>query len=83
MGVPVTEDIVCRAQRPSVDDTFPYLFDGTTIEDYNQAKFNSLANSDWLPENCFRSMFPTISRNFGEQANSSSLFCLCCFPNSF
>jgi len=39
MGVPVTEDIVCRAQRPCVDDIFPYLFDGTTIEDYNQAKF--------------------------------------------
>jgi hypothetical protein len=39
MGVPVTEEIVCRAQRPSDDDIFPYLFDGTTIEDYNQAKF--------------------------------------------
>jgi hypothetical protein len=39
MGVPVTKHIVCRAQRPSVDDIFPYLFDGTTIEDYNQAKF--------------------------------------------
>ena len=37
MGVPVTEDIVCRAHRPSVDDIFPCLFDGTTIEDYNQA----------------------------------------------
>jgi hypothetical protein len=39
MEVPVTEHIVCRAQRPSVDGIFPYLFDGTTIEDYNQAKF--------------------------------------------
>jgi hypothetical protein len=39
MGVPVTEEIVCRAQRPSDDDIFPYLFDGITIEDYNQAKF--------------------------------------------
>jgi hypothetical protein len=39
MGVPVTEDIVCRAKRPSVDDIFPYLFDGTSIEDYNQAQF--------------------------------------------
>ena len=37
--MPVTEEIVCRAQRPSDDDIFPYLFDGTTIEDYNQAKF--------------------------------------------
>ena len=39
MGVLVTEEIVCRAQRPSDDDIFPYLFDGTSIEDYNQAKF--------------------------------------------
>ena len=39
MGVPVTEDIVCRAKRPSVDDIFPYLFDGTSIKDYYQAQF--------------------------------------------
>ena len=39
MGVPVTDEIVFRAQRPSDNDIFPYLFDGTTIEDYNQAKF--------------------------------------------
>jgi ribosomal protein L29 len=39
MGVPVTDEIVFRAQRPSDDDIFPYLFDGTTIEDYNQAKY--------------------------------------------
>jgi hypothetical protein len=25
MGVPITEDIVGRAKRPSVDDLFPYL----------------------------------------------------------
>ena len=45
MGVPVTEEIVCRAQRPSDDDIFPYLFDGTSIEDYNQAKFIELNNN--------------------------------------
>ena len=39
MGVPVTEDIVCRAKRPSVDDIFLYLFDGTSLEDYHQAQF--------------------------------------------
>ena len=39
MGVPVTEDIVCRAKRPSVDDIFPYLFEGTLIDDFNQAQF--------------------------------------------
>jgi hypothetical protein len=37
MGVPITEDIVARAKRPSVDNVFPYFFDGTDIEDYNQA----------------------------------------------
>jgi hypothetical protein len=40
MGVPVTDDIVCRAKRPSVDDNFPYLFDGTSMDDYNQAQFS-------------------------------------------
>ena len=39
MGVPVTDDIVCRAKRPSVDDNFPYLLDGTSMDDYNQAQF--------------------------------------------
>jgi len=39
MGVPVTEDIVCRAKRPSVDDIFPYLSDGTSLDDYHQAQF--------------------------------------------
>ena len=48
MGVPVTEDIVCRAKRPSVDDIFPYLFEGTLIDDYNQAKFIEQNN------NCIR-----------------------------
>jgi len=39
MGVPVTDDIVSRAKRPSVDDIFPFLFDGTSVHDYNQAQF--------------------------------------------
>jgi hypothetical protein len=39
MGVLVTDDMVCRAKRPSVDDYFPYLFDGTSLNDYNEAKF--------------------------------------------
>ncbi len=39
MGVPVTDEMVCRANRPSVDDNFPYLFDGTSLNDYNEAKF--------------------------------------------
>ena len=39
MGVPVTDDIVSRAKRPSVDDIFPFLFDGTSVHDYNQAQY--------------------------------------------
>ncbi len=35
----ITEDIVARAKRPSVHNVFPYFFDGTDIEDYNQAQF--------------------------------------------
>jgi hypothetical protein len=39
MGVPVTDGIVSTAKRPSVDDIFPFLFEGTSIHDYNQAQF--------------------------------------------
>ncbi len=41
MGVPVTEDIVCSAQRPSVDDIFPYLFDETTQNN------NCITDREW------------------------------------
>ena len=39
MGVPVTDEIIYTAKRPSVDDIFPFLFEGTSIHDYNQAQF--------------------------------------------
>jgi len=39
MGVPVTDEIVSTTKRPSVDDIFPFLFEGTSIHDYNQAQF--------------------------------------------
>jgi hypothetical protein len=45
MGVPVTDEMVCRAKRPSVDDNFPYLFDGTSLNDYNEAKFIETNNN--------------------------------------
>ncbi len=53
IGVPITEDIVARAKRPSVDDVFPYFFDGTDIENYNQAQFieqnnNCITIREWL-----------------------------------
>jgi hypothetical protein len=53
MGVPIIEDIVARAKRPSVDDVFPYFFDGADIEDYNQAQFieqnnNCITIREWL-----------------------------------
>ena len=39
MGVPVTDEIVSTTKRQSVDDIFPFLFEGTSIHDYNQAQF--------------------------------------------
>ena len=39
MGVPVTDDIVFLAKRSSVDDNFPFLFDGTSVHDYNEAHY--------------------------------------------
>ncbi len=53
IGVPITEDIVARAKRLSVDNVFPYFFDVTDIEDYNQAQFieqnnNCITIREWL-----------------------------------
>ena len=39
MGVPVTDEIISTEKRPCVDDMFPFLFEGTSIHDYNQAQF--------------------------------------------
>jgi len=39
MGVPVTDEIISTAKRPCVDDMFPFLFEGTSFHDYNQAQF--------------------------------------------
>jgi len=52
MGVPVTDEIVSTAKRPSVDDIFPFLFEGTSIHHYNQAQFiernkNCIAIREW------------------------------------
>jgi hypothetical protein len=52
MGVPVTDEFFCRAKRPSVDDIFPYLFEGTSVHDYNQAQYiernnNCITISEW------------------------------------
>jgi hypothetical protein len=39
MGVPVTDKIVSTTKRQNVDDIFPFLFEGTSIHDYNQAQY--------------------------------------------
>ncbi len=39
MGVPITEELVVNAKRPSVDDQFPSFFHGPDVEDYKQAQF--------------------------------------------
>jgi hypothetical protein len=53
MKVPITEDIVAIEKRPSVDNVFQYFFDGTDIENYNQAQFieqnnNCITIREWL-----------------------------------
>jgi hypothetical protein len=47
MGVPVTDDIVCRAKRPSVDDIFPFLFEGTIREIVCHLSRSSTWNLFW------------------------------------
>jgi hypothetical protein len=37
MGVPIPEEILSRSRKPNHDDVFPYLYEGTTEEDYNLA----------------------------------------------
>jgi hypothetical protein len=39
MGVSITEELVVKAKRPSVEDQFPYFFHGTDVEDYKQVQF--------------------------------------------
>ncbi len=53
MGVPITEELVVKAKRPSVEDQFPYFFHGTDVEDYKQAQFiqqnnNCITINEWL-----------------------------------
>jgi hypothetical protein len=37
MGVPISEETLSRSRKPNHDDVFPYLYEGTTEEDYNLA----------------------------------------------
>jgi hypothetical protein len=37
MGVPISGDLLSRSKKPNFDGVFPYLYDGTTKEDYNLA----------------------------------------------
>jgi hypothetical protein len=46
MGVPVTDEIVCRAKRPSVDDIFPYLFKDNQAQ-YIERNNNCITISEW------------------------------------
>ena len=53
MGVPITEELVVKAKRPSVDNQFPYFFNGTDVEDFKQAQFiqqnnNCITINEWL-----------------------------------
>ncbi len=35
MEVPLSGEILSRSRKPNHDDVFPYLYEGTTEEDYN------------------------------------------------
>jgi hypothetical protein len=37
MGVPISVDLLSRSREPNFDGVFPYIYDGTTKEDYNLA----------------------------------------------
>ena len=37
MGVPISGEILSRSRKPNLDGVFPYLYEGTTEEDYNLA----------------------------------------------
>jgi hypothetical protein len=37
MGVPISGDLLSRSRKPNFDGVFPYLYDGTSKEDYNLA----------------------------------------------
>jgi hypothetical protein len=37
MGVPISTEILTRSQRPFYDESFPYFYDGTTMDDYQSA----------------------------------------------
>jgi hypothetical protein len=74
MGVPVTDEIVSTAKRPSVDDIFPFLFEGTSIHDYNQAQFiernkNCITIREWQ-----ESEVKYADSDFGETCCVDDLF---------
>jgi hypothetical protein len=35
MGVPISGELLSRSRKPNLDGVFPYLYEGTTEEDYN------------------------------------------------
>jgi hypothetical protein len=37
MGIPISGEILSRSKKPNCDDVFPYLYEGTTEEDYKLA----------------------------------------------
>jgi hypothetical protein len=37
MGIPISGEMLSRSRKPNLDGIFPYLYEGTTEEDYNLA----------------------------------------------
>jgi hypothetical protein len=74
MGDPVTDEIVSTTKRQSVDDIFPFLFEGTSIHDYNQAQFiernkNCITIREWQ-----ESEVKYADSDFGETCCVDDLF---------
>jgi hypothetical protein len=83
MGVPVTEDIVSQAKRPGIEGTFPYLFEGTSIEDYNQAIFieqnkNYITIREWMERE--ETLKPSVSAAKMPLATLQDMECHDCPP---
>jgi hypothetical protein len=62
MGVPISGDLLYRSRKSNFDGNFPYLYDGTTKEDYNLAL--SVETS-----NCYIKFFEFFSAKHNKDNN--------------
>ena len=81
MGVPVPEDMIIKAKGMNVSKEYPFLYDGTTYEDYHEAQFieshnNSLTINEW--KNSKKALYKYDSQHTFDQVDSEQImFDLC------